>query len=297
MRVGLIFNPAAGGGRRGPGEKVQRHLEEAGLTVEAAPTRSPGEATLLARKLADRVDVVVAAGGDGTVNEVINGLAGSGVSLGLVPMGTVNVLALELGIPLDPVRAAEVVARGVTHTMDLGFARQPETGDSRYFVLMAGVGIDALTIRELDIGLKSRFRRAAFVWTGVRAFFRHRSPLLQVEIGGQRYEAHLVVAGNCRYYGGRFGITTRAVPTDGLLDVLVFAGRGFLRNAVFWLGVPFGLHLRHPGTSYVRGSSVSVRADDAEDQVWFHTDGELAGRLPVDMEIRENALRVVVPEE
>ena len=296
MRAGLVFNSAAGGGRRGTGEKVQRYLEEAGLTVEAAPTRGPGDAIQLTQDLADRVDVMVAAGGDGTVNEVINGLVGSDVPLGLVPTGTVNVLALELGIPLDPVGAAEVVARGITRTLDLGLARQPETGDSRYFVLMAGVGIDALTIKELDVGLKNRFRRAAFVWTGVKAFLRNPSPLLQVEIGEKRHEANLVVAGNCRYYGGRFGITTRAVPNDGLLDVLMFEGRGFLRNAAFWLGTPLGLHVRHPGTSYVQERSLSIRADDANGPVWFHTDGELAGRLPVEIEIKENALRVLVLE-
>src|SRR5660398_83975 len=262
----------------------------------AAPAGGRGDAIQLTQELADRVDVMVAAGGDGTVNEVINGLVGSDVPLGLVPTGTVNVLALELGIPLDPVGAAEVVARGITRTLDLGLARQPETGDSRYFVLMAGVGIDALTIKELDVGLKNRFRRAAFVWTGVKAFLRNPSPLLQVEIGEKRHEANLVLAGNCRYYGGRFGITTRAVPNDGLLDVLMFEGRGFLRNAAFWLGTPLGLHVRHPGTSYVQERSLSIRADDANGPVWFHTDGELAGRLPVEIEIKENALRVLVLE-
>src|SRR5665811_1318309 len=117
MRAGLVFNSAAGGGRRGTGEKVQRYLEEAGLTVEAAPTRGPGDAIQLTQDLADRVDVMVAAGRDATVSEVINGLMGRAVPLGLVPTGRVDVLALKLGLPLVPVGAAGVLAGRVTRTL------------------------------------------------------------------------------------------------------------------------------------------------------------------------------------
>ena len=100
--------------------------------------------------------------------------------------------------------------------------------------------------------------------------------------------------GNCRYYGGRFGITSRADPTDGILDVVLFAGRGLARTLLFWMGVPLGLHLRHPDVTYVTGIDVQLETIDPNDVVWFQTDGELAGRLPARARIESSALQVFV---
>ena len=289
MRIGLIYNPSAGGGRGGVvGSLVQEHLTRHGLEVVVQTTRAPREATTLARDLAGRVDAVVAVGGDGTVNEVVNGLAGGGVPLGIVPAGTVNVLAQELGLPFAVDRACDVIVAGRTTTLDLGLV------DGRRFILMVGAGLDALTIRELDPRLKRRFKELAFIGTGVRAYGRHHHPVFEVIVNGTAHRATFVVVGNCRYYGGRFGVTSRADPTDGLLDVVVFRGRGLARTLLFWMGVPLGLHVHHPDVSYLTGTEVELQLVDAGDVVWFHTDGELAGRLPVRVCIEKSALRVFV---
>lgn len=289
MTTGLIYNPSAGGGKAATvGMAVKRCLERGGMDVTVRTTNAPREALFIAEELAGHVDAVVAVGGDGTVNEVINGLAGRDVPLGIVPAGTVNVLALELRLPFDVQRACDTIIRGRTTTLDLGRV------DGRRFILMVGVGLDALTIRELDPTAKRRFRELAFVWTGLRSYLRHPPVEFSLRVDGDPHTATYVVVGNCRYYGGRFGVTTRADPTDGVFDILLYKDRNFASTAVFWAGVPLGLHVRHPDVTYLRGRHVILEAPD-EGVVWFQTDGELAGRLPAVVDIEQQALRVFVP--
>jgi len=257
--------------------------------VVVRTTSAPTEASFIAAELAGQVDVVVVVGGDGTVNEVVNGLANGDVPLGIVPAGTVNVLALELGLPFDVGQACDVILRGNTTTLDLGRA------DGRRFTLMVGAGIDALTVRELDPRAKRRFRELAFLWTGLRGYLRSPPVSFGVVVDGRRYRANYVVVGNCRFYGGRFGLTTQADPTDGELDVLMYDGTGLARALTFVAGIPFGLHVRHPGVTYIRGCHVVLEAPD-HGVVWFQTDGELAGRLPAVVEIERHALRVFAPD-
>lgn len=291
MKAGLIFNPTAGGGRSlSAASEARAHLERSGLEVEVRTTQAPREATFIAQELATSVDAIVVVGGDGTVNEVINGLAAHTVPLGIVPAGTVNVLALELAIPFNVRKACEIIARGRTLTLDLGRV------DGRRFVLMVGVGLDALTIRELDLGAKQRYRELAFVWTGLRSYLRHPPIEFPVLVDGERYAATYAVVGNTRYYGGRFGVTVRADPTDGLFDVLLYRDRGFGPAAAFWAGVPLGMHVRDPGVTYLRGRHVAFEAPE-DGIVWFQTDGELAGRLPAVVDIEDKALEVYVGKQ
>lgn len=289
MTTGLIYNPLAGGGKAATvGAAVKRCLERRGLEVTVRTTHAPREALFIAEELSAHVDSVVAVGGDGTVNEVINGLGGRDVPLGIVPAGTVNVLALELGLPFNVERACEMIVRGRTTTLDLGRV------DGRRFILMVGVGLDALTIRELDPRAKRRYRELAFVWTELRSYLRHPPLEFSLLVDGERHTATYAVVGNCRYYGGRFGVTTRADPTDGVFDILLHRDRGFARTAAFWAGMPLGLHIRHPDVTYLRGRNVILEAPP-EGNVWFQTDGELAGRLPAVVDIEAHALRVFVP--
>jgi diacylglycerol kinase (ATP) len=289
VKAALICNPAAGGGRGAElGSKVMEALARRGLSVLMTTTTAAGEATTATMKLAPTVDVVVAVGGDGTVNEVVNGLAGGDVPLGIIPAGTVNVLAQELRIPFNVERACDVIAGGRTHTMDLGIV------SGRRFTLMAGAGLDALTIKELDLHAKQLFREAAFVVTGATALLRHPVPDFGVRLDGQEYTANFAVIGNSRYYGGRFGITREADPTDGLFDVLLFQDKAFGKYVLFWMGVPFGLHVRHPGSLYLKARRVEMEPLHEADEVWYQTDGEVAGKLPATAEIHDGALKVLV---
>ena len=299
MKAAVIFNPSSGRGRAGAiADAVERGLTKRGLECELHATRHAKEAIIIAERVSPQADIVVAIGGDGTVNEVTNGMArardtaGPGAHqprLGIVPAGTVNVLALELGLPFQVERACGVIAGGKTLSLDQGKV------NGRRFVLMMGAGIDALTVLKIDLQAKRRFKELAFVGTGVREGLARRSPVFVVRANGQEYRATFMVAGNSRYYGGRFGVTSMADPTDGVLDLVIYTGTSRSGLAGFWLGVPSGLHLRSKHTTYLHTTRVEVLPLDDRAPVYFQTDGELAGRLPATVEIEPHAIEVLVP--
>ena len=290
MRAQIIFNPTAGRGRAAAiAATVVQSLAKRGLEADLHATDKPGDASTLACGFAGNTDIVVAVGGDGTVNEVANGLACSSTVLGIVPAGTVNVLALELGLPFQVERACNVIAQGRTVAMDLGRA------NGRRFILMAGVGVDALTVRNVDPRAKRRFHELAFLSTGLRVGFTTIPVPFLVRANGEEHTAIFAVVGNSRYYAGRFGVTNSADPTDGVLDLMMFTGRSRAGLAAFWLGVPSGLHVRNPNTVYLRTEKTEITPLREGDLVWFQTDGELAGRLPLVVEVEPHALNVLVP--
>ena len=311
MRTVVIFNPSSGRGRGGAvASAVERGLVKRGLEVELHATRRPKDAMQIALDFTAEADIIVAVGGDGTINEVANGIAcappaldyaetGDGAAeaclgarkatLGIVPAGTVNVLALELGLPFQVERACNVIAGGKTVSLDLGRVNE------RRFVLMMGAGIDALTVRNIDPRAKKRFRELAFLATGLKAGLAVPPPVFLVRANGEEHQATFFVAGNSRHYAGRLGITPSADPTDGVLDLLIFTGTSRASLAVFWMGVPGGLHLRNPNVVYLRAERAELAPIEGNDEVWYQTDGELAGRLPATVEIDPHALNVLVP--
>ena len=273
-------------------------MTKRGLECELHATRQPKEAIILAERYAPGADIVVAIGGDGTVNDVTNGMAyardkadpgASQPRLGIVPAGTVNVLALELGLPFQVERACAVIAEGKTLSLDQGKV------NGRRFVLMMGAGIDALTVMKIDMQAKRRYREMAFVGTGVREGLARRSPVFLVRTNGEEYRATFLVAGNSSYYGGRFGVTSMADPTDGILDLVLYTGTSRPGLAGFWLGVPTGLHLRGKNTIYLNTTKAEVLPIDDSEPIYFQTDGELAGKLPATVEIDPHAIEVLVP--
>jgi diacylglycerol kinase (ATP) len=312
----VIFNPSAGGGRGTTvAPTVQRSLMKRGLDVELHPTQGPRDATSLARRLATDADVIVAVGGDGTINEVVNGMveaaldgaghvaargaaAGDGAAtartahrclLGIVPAGTVNVLALELGLPGRTDRACNVIAGGKTVSLDLGKV------NGHRFALMVGAGIDALTVRNIDPRAKKLLRELAFVGTGLAKGLAERPPAFTVRVAGSEYRATFFVAGNTRYYARRLAMTPTADPTDGILDLLLFNGTTRASLLAFWAAIPSGLHLRNPNVTCMRAEHAELLPVDEEGTVWFQTDGEPAGELPAVVEIEPRALEVLVP--
>ncbi len=299
MKTAVIFNPQSGRGRSGAiAHTVEKSLTKRGLEVELHATRRPKEAIGLAEQFAPEADIVVAIGGDGTINEVTNGLARArdksapGTQqprFGIVPAGTVNVLALELGIPFQVERACSVIAEGKTLSLDQGKV------NGRRFMLMMGAGIDALTVRNLDLTAKRRFKELAFVTKGFSLGFAHKSPVFIVRVNGEEHLATFMVAGNSRWYVGRFGITPMADPTDGVLDLVLYTGLDRAGLAAFWLGVPSGLHLRAKKTLYLHAEQAEIFPVSNDEPVWFQTDGEVAGRLPAHLEVEPHAIEVLVP--
>jgi len=289
--VVAVWNPESGGGQfRHELPLMIELLESYGADVEQRVTGDAGEATELARAaVADGADAVCAIGGDGTVNEVINGIAESDVPLIIVPAGTVNVLALELGIPLDPADACRLVDGGNLSWMDLGKAGE------RYFALMAGVGMDAAIVQSMNPTLKKVLREAAFVVQGIPTVLSGRFPKVRVETVERTVEGYFVVLGNAANYGGAFAITPRASIRDGLLDVCVLEDLSPLSTLRYWLAAAVQSHTTHPNVDYWRTREAAVTVIEGDDEVLVQTDGELAGRLPMRFSIVPRALRVVVP--
>jgi len=280
-RILVIFNPAA---RSAKSRTFRKFLDcHAGPNVTLAPTQGPGDATRLA--VADRAhDLIVAAGGDGTVNEVVNGLGDR--PLGVLPFGTVNVFAKELGIPAGLNAAWHVLETGRTRTVDLGCAEF--AGQTRFFVQLAGVGFDARAVRATTWNLKVKLGPLSYVVAGVR-ILRQTHALIEVAPG---IAGAAVLIGNGRYYGGKVRLFPRARLDDGLLDVCVFEkfrGRDLFR---YLPKILCATHHRMAGVHYFQTAEFTCRSVGTTP---LQLDGEDAGDGPIKFSVKPGALQVLVP--
>ena len=290
-RVMAIFNPLAGGGaKRRDVPLIIDAMRGLGYEVDECPTKAVGDGIQLARRgVQEGYDLICAIGGDGTVNETINGLAGSDVPLMIVPTGTVNVLAMELGIPLEPPDAVRLLEIGNLSWIDLGMA-----GD-RYFGLMAGIGMDAAVVASLNPTMKKAFREAAFAVHGLATYLTHEEPQIRVTCPEMTVDGYFAVFGNSSNYAGAFGITPLADMRDGLLDVCVLKDKSFLSTFSYWTAALINAHIRHPNVAYFRTERAQISTVEEGKEVLVQTDGEVAGALPLECRVVPRALRVVVP--
>ncbi len=292
MRVCVIFNPAARGDKA---RLFQQQL--VGVSGECAlkPTTHAGAAReLAALAVGEGFDTIVAAGGDGTVNEVLNGIADARgftrARLGVLPLGTANVFAKELGLPEDFTGAWEVVRRGKELCVDAPFVEDGANG-RRYFVQMAGAGLDSRAIELTDWELKKKIGWLAYVVAGFKAM-AGPLPDLEVACGGQRATGKVVMIGNGKFYGGRFAIFPRADLADGELEVVVYPQMNAATVARAGWGMVSGDFHLGAGTVQMRGPQVEVRSSAP---VPFHVDGENVGSLPARFSLEPRAVRVLVP--
>ncbi|NNJ11036.1 diacylglycerol kinase family lipid kinase [Chloroflexales bacterium ZM16-3] len=293
MRTRLIFNPTAGNAESHEADlsAAAAVWRERGWQVELTPTAGPGDGRRLAREAADEgYDLVVAAGGDGTINEVINGLAGSNTALATLPLGTMNVWARELRLPLQPRAAATAMLTWQIRPIDLGRA------DDRYFLLMAGIGFDAAITAGVGADEKRRFGALAYVLRGIEQAIRVRGSRTRIQIDGRIISGRvlMVVVGNSQLYGGLVKITHRASIDDGLLDVCVIRGDNGV-SAVRRLIAILGRRYSHdPEIEYYRARSVHV---SARPRLQVQVDGDAIGQTPMTFTVAPRALRALLPPD
>jgi diacylglycerol kinase (ATP) len=293
----IVFNPAAGAGRRRRLARALATLARLGLRPELAETERPGHATLLAREAAARgVPMVVAAGGDGTIAEVATGIAGSAAALGLLPLGTANVLASELGVPPAPERAAAVLAEGRSAVLRPGLASWPD-GRRRLFVQMMGAGFDAAVVHRLDLDLKRRLGRGAYVVQSLRELARYRFPRFVAELdgaGGAEESVVSAIVTKGRLYAGRHLLAPGARPAEPGFQVALFrrGGPGFA--ALCGAALPFDLLPRVPGVVLRPALRIRLTARTGE-EVPIQADGDPAGLLPVSIEDAPGPITVRLP--
>lgn len=215
-------------------------------------------------------------------------MAGSDVPMGVLPLGTVNIWATEAGIPRDPQGAAQVLLEGDTRPVDLGLA------GSRYFLLMAGVGLDGAVARNLDLPMKKLLGRGAYLLAGVWTVPGFGGTRVQLLVDGQRLERQVVwiVVGNTRLYGGLVTVTPHARADDGLLDLCIFSGRGFFSSSGSLLALLGSRHLTLKSVEYRRCREISVQSSRP---LPIQADGDPIGYTPQTFRVDAAALRVVLP--
>jgi len=299
----VIHNPNAGGGgntRRAKLDEAIRVLEARGIRADLAETTAPGEAIEIARRACgDGRQLVIACGGDGTINEVVNGLAGSQnghrVPLALLPAGTANVLAKELELSWDIPKAAEQLARGEVRDIALGLAtplEQPEK--ARYFLSVAGAGPDGQITYAVDLELKARMGILAYWWQGAREVFNYKFQHFRVSTEGQSREVSLVIVGRTKHYGGPFKITTQADLFEDQFEFVGLTTQSGLKYLSYLPTLWFGDLRKEDGIYFWKSDRLICEPIEA-DPIYAQIDGEPLARLPVEFRIVPRALRLLVP--
>jgi YegS/Rv2252/BmrU family lipid kinase len=291
----LISNPRAGQNQAARAAEVLRFcasLRRHGVAVEAVDTAGPGDATRLAEQAAaGGAGAVIISGGDGTVNEALQGLAGTRARLAVWPRGTANVLAREMGLPFNAEKLAEVIARGQTRRLYIGCATVEGTGEKRYFFLMAGVGLDASVVRRVDPRLKRRLGRTAFWLSGLGHLFHWRPDPFCLEVNGETYPATFAAIGKAPRYGGGLAITPHARLDQPEFELCIVDSTSRLRFLhLLAHAMRGGLPRNMAGAQLIRATRAR-----ATGQAPVQADGELIGQLPMTFEIVPQPIEVIAP--
>lgn len=318
-RATIIYNPMSGRpGRRAENvREMARLLLQRGIESDARATSGPEDAARLAKEALEReADIVVAYGGDGTINEVIQELAGKDAALAVWPGGTSNVVARDLGSPFPITQVAEMIAAGKSRRISLGLAKSNNAEEQtsrgaevnsppllcssapltspvqRYFLMMAGIGLDASIARAVNRKLKRRTGEFAYWLSGVRHFFVWRGEPFTIEVDGRCYESTFALIGNGKGYGGGMKITPNARLEDPWFEVYILAPQ---RNNVAYLRALRGCMTGNsdvPGVFLLKGEHVVARSTV---EPWVEADGEIIGPLPMTFDVVPDALSIMVP--
>ena len=286
-QVLVIYNPVSGLRNRRRFRATLRHLAVSGCVVAVLETNAKGEAESLARAALDEdFDAIVAAGGDGTINEVANALAGSGTVMGVLPLGTLNVLAAEIGLPADPRRIAHIIVAGRPRKIHLGRAGE------RRFSIAAGVGFDAQVAARIKPFAKRHFGRLAYVMRSAMELIRYRPSRYSVEIDGQSFIAASVVIANGHYYAGRLAYAPEARLDDPRLHVCLFARPGRWNVVRYRLALLLGRLPKLPDVQVLPAHTVEITGYAGEP---VHADGEIVTQLPARFDVASEELFILAP--
>ncbi len=281
----VILNPAA---RSDKASRLRERIAALSGDASMRLTSEAGDARRIAAEaVREGFEVVIAAGGDGTLNEVVNGIGGSTVRLGILPVGTMNVFATELGIPQGNLeRAWSIIEQGKVVEVDL-----PKANDT-HFIQLAGVGLDAEVVRKTTADSKRALGPLSYLLTLVQVAAHKPSRVMLEAEGGRISEGSFALIGNGRLYGGPFPVFKRASLFDGLLDVLVFQNQSHWDVVRYFQAIAFGTHPQLPDVEYFQTSTLRVTSSG---DVPVELDGEVAGMLPCLFSVSSQKLRVLAP--
>ena len=292
--IGAVGRVAAVGevvsSQKGPADEVielvTAKCKLAKLRVDVEFTKSAMHAMEIAKRARDKYDLVIAAGGDGTINEVINGIAGSRTTLAIIPFGTLNVFALELGIPPDIKEACELITEGKGVKIDLGYAETKE--GSRYYTMVLGIGFDALVMKDATSEFRKRWGGLAYPMVGTKHLITYKWPLIYAK-HTLTSSGYFAIIANSKHIWGEYQLADAARMTDGLLDLVII-------NRKKWPAIDFLLSLstkrmqKFLRKEYYQIKQAYVTSDS---EVVVQADGEIIGTAPVKVKVVPKALSVI----
>ncbi len=303
----IIYNPLAGPADLAPNiVEIATRWRKIGWEVEIKPTQAVGHATELAAEAVDYGrKLVLAAGGDGTLGEVVNGLAGSQTIMGVLPAGTANSFARELQLPLPGLRndnslisASDALMAGRVQTIDLGYTSYAEKDSGHYWILWTGTGADSYMVSELEPRPKwsKRIGWPSYIVQGLPKLSQFSHVHARVEVDGYQFEDDyvLVLISNCqRYAGGFVTLSQDAKVDDGLLEIWLFGGRGLVSMSRHAVRILRGQPSEEPDAWLLRGKEITVHTEPA---MVVQTDGDPAGRTPLNCEVKPASLLLLTPQ-
>jgi diacylglycerol kinase (ATP) len=311
-RVTIVFNPEAGQSSsvRSAIEQVTMLWQAQGWIVNIEPTQCAGDGTRIAQEAAaNGVNIVVAAGGDGTVNEVMNGLVNTNTALATLPAGTVNIWAREMGLPMDIPQSAAALLQATRSQIDVGRVRsitprrwllrrkvtmKSPTLVDRYFLLMAGIGFDAAVTAGVNSAEKKYLGAIAYVKQAFQIIHQYQGSHLTIYLDDKKVRGRILMAvvGNSQLYGGVIKFTLNAVVDDGLLDVCIVKGRSMLKAPLRLLSILFRSHHLDDRIEYHRATQIRFVS---RKPVPIQIDGDYLGITPMRLEVVPKSLWVLVP--
>jgi diacylglycerol kinase (ATP) len=297
----LVCNPTAGRRRRGLLDAVVKRVRAAGWRVDIVDTAARGDAQSIAVACdGDRYDVIAVAGGDGTINEVINGLSlrpGGGPPLAVVPLGTANVLAHELGMSFSAAAIARTVMSGRLLSMQPG--EVSAAGAVRRFSLMAGTGFDARVVAGVTSPLKRRWGKGAYVWRSLVEAWHYCPVRYAVEIDGVAYQAASVIVSRGRFYAGPYVVAPAAALAEPTLHVCLFERWGRWQPLRFGAALVLGRLAQMGGYRVITGSEVRLSVHSEAGERRGHPvqiDGDDALTLPIAVAVGSGTVRLLLPD-
>lgn len=271
-------------------------LERNGHTVTVAPTTGAGTAGEIARgHIARGAGLIIAAGGDGTINEVVEGMVHSRVPLAILPAGTANVLAMEMKLGAKLERVAERLEECRPQRIPVGRLTCDGGRVERHFMLMAGIGLDAQIVYNVNAAIKARVGKLAY-WVAGWSLLGKRLGQFTVEAGGKRRECSFALVAKVRNYGGDFEIARNVNIMDDEFELVLLEGRNTLRYVKYFAGMVLNLLAGMKGATVLRADRVTLSGPEGS-CIYVQIDGEFAGRLPAEVRIVPDALTLLIPPE
>lgn len=288
MKYALIINPAArSGNSKKYLPKIKSFFSRRKLNLNVYPTKKKGDAIELSKRAAKNgFNVIIAGGGDGTINEVVNGIAGSKASLGIIPLGTTNVLALELKIPSEPIEACKLLISTKASDIDIGKV------NNRYFLSWAGIGLHSHMIKDTENipALKEIFGKIAYPLSGLKTMLTYSPSKMSVNADGNNYSGYFILVGNIKYYGGKFKVLPKAQSNDGLLDICIFKKKNLYHNFRYTIAMSIGQHINYDDVDYFQAKKIRI---DCFNKALIHADAELVSETPAFIQVKKKFLKVI----